>query len=157
MEKYLIDFDGVVLDSQSKFDEVMRDNTNFHDWNKYLNSINWHKFYESCNEIDDSFSSLYKLQINNKLKDILTAIHSFEEGHEKTLILRKNKISVPIIFVLPNQEKSIIYPPCKEDVLIDDKEKNCLNFEKAGGKALLFKPNGLSSSKKTVKSLKELL
>ncbi|MBR1386205.1 MAG: hypothetical protein IJ568_05205 [Bacilli bacterium] len=157
MEKYLVDFDGVVLDSQAKFDEVMMGNTNFHDWNKYLNSINWREFYESCNEIDDAFNSLYKLQINNRLKAIITAIHSFEEGHEKTLILRKNKITVPIIFVLPNQEKSIIYPPCKEDVLIDDKEKNCINFEKAGGKALLFRPKGYYGSKKTVKSLKELL
>ena len=31
-EKYLIDFDGVILDSQDRFQEVMKDNINFFDW-----------------------------------------------------------------------------------------------------------------------------
>ena len=157
MERYLVDFDGVILDSQKKFDEAMKDTTDFDIWYNYLNSINWHEFYASCDEIDDAFNSLNRLQEKKKLKAILTAIHSFEEGNEKALILRNNKIYVPIIFVLPNQDKSIIYPPMDEDILIDDKEKNCKDFENAGGKALLFRPKINYDSKKTVKSLKELL
>ena len=157
MKKYLIDFDGVVLDSQAKFDEVMNGNKNFFDWEKYLNSINWHEFYKSCNEIDDAFSTLYKLQMTDRLMGILTTIHSFDEGREKTTILRLNKIEVPVIFVLPHQSKSIVFPPIPNVPLVDDKSENCHEYEKHGGEALVFKPDSLKKSKKIVKSLKELL
>ncbi len=157
MEKYLIDFDGVVLDSQSKFDEVMKGNTKLSDWSQYLNSINWHEFYKTCDEIDNAFDTLKKLQSLQKLKAILTSIHSFDEGKEKTFLLREQGIDVPVIFALPDQWKSSVYPPSKEDVLIDDKEKNCFDFENAGGKALLFRPKNYYGNKRIIESLKDLL
>lgn len=157
MDRYLIDFDGVVLDSQTRFDQVMNGNKDFFDWEKYLNSINWYEFYKTCKEIDNSFDSLRKLQETKKLFGFLTAIHSFDEGREKVRIIRENGIETPVMFVLPHQSKSIVYPPKKHIVLIDDKEENCVDYEKHGGKALVFKPLSKKQSKKTVKSLKELL
>ena len=157
MKRYIIDFDGVVLDSQAKFDENMKGNTNFCDWNEYLNSIEWREFYRSCNEIDDAFSTLTKLHYLKKLKAILTTIHSFNEGQEKSIILREKGVHVPVVFVLPNQCKSFIYPPEAGVILVDDKEQNCLDYETAGGKALIFKPDYKGNSKKVIKSLKELL
>ncbi len=157
MEEYIIDFDGVVLDSQTKFDEYMKGNRSFFAWNQYLNSIDWHEFYRTCNQIDDSFSTLVRLQYLKKLRAILTTIHSFYEGQEKSVILRENGIHVPVVFVLPNQCKSFIYPPQKNVILVDDKEGNCLDYESAGGKSLLFNPKYEGKSKKIVKSLKELL
>ena len=120
MKRYIIDFDGVVLDSQTKFDENMKGNTNFCDWNEYLNSIEWREFYRSCNEIDDAFSTLTKLHYLKKLKAILTTIHSFNEGQEKSIILREKGVHVPVVFVLPNQCKSFIYPSEAGVILVDD-------------------------------------
>lgn len=157
MERYLVDFDGVVLDSQTIFDRDMNGNSDFGDWNYYLNNINWEKFYKNCGEIDDAFDSLIKLQYLGKLEAILSSIHSFDEGREKTIILRNKGVLVPIVFALPMQSKSFIYPPKRNITLVDDKESNCLEYEKSGGKALIFKPEYKGNSKKIVKSLKELL
>ena len=157
MNRFLIDFDGVVLDSQAIFDVAMGGNENFYDWNEYLNSIDWTTFYKECKEIDESFLTLRKLQLSGKLEAILSSIHSFEEGYAKTNILRSNGIIVPIIFALPHQLKSVVYPPKNGIVLVDDKESNCYDYESKDGKALVFKPGYKGSSKKIVKSLKELL
>ena len=104
-EKYLIDFDGVILDSQDRFQEVMKDNINFFDWMEYLSSIEWYSFLRSCNEIDESISVLKELERLKKLKGIITAIHSFKEGQEKLYFLREQNIHVPIIYTLPHQKK----------------------------------------------------
>ena len=47
----LSDFDGVLLDSQNKFLEVMKDETDFNLWFEYLTSINWKTFFKTCNLI----------------------------------------------------------------------------------------------------------
>ena len=71
VEKYLIDFDGVILDSQERFNKDMKDNINLYDWIDYLSSIEWNKFLRECEEIDDSMTVLAKLQKYNRLKAII--------------------------------------------------------------------------------------
>ena len=158
MEKnYFIDFDGVILDSQDHFQNDMKDNINLNDWMEYLNSINWNTFIRECREIDESLTVLEKLQQLNKLKAIITTIHSFDEGREKTLFIRENKILVPVLYVLPGQKKCDIYLPNINDYLIDDKEKNCEDWILAGGNALLFDTHSEKTNKKKIKTLKQLL
>ena len=158
MERYLVDFDGVIINSQEKFESHMGDNTNFDDWNRYLNSIDFRKFYRECEEIDDAFESLRRLQELRKLKAIVSTFHSFHEGEEKTLIIRENGIKVPVVLVLPNMQKSVIYPPqSKEDILIDDKLYNCEPWDKAGGDSILFRPKQKVYTRRSINSLKELL
>ncbi len=156
-KNYFIDFDGVILDSQDRFLMDMKDNVDFNDWMEYLNSIDWYNFIRECTEIDESLSVLEKLQKLKKLRAIITTIHSMEEGNQKMLFLRENNIIVPIIYVLPKQKKSDIYIPNINDVLIDDKQKNCDDWIEAGGSATLFDSHSNGKEKNKIKSLKQLL
>lgn len=154
--KYLVDFDGVILDSQARFDKVMKGHID-EEWFDYLISIKWREFLESCEEIDNSTSTLVQLQKYNKLKGIITAIHSLEEGKQKLIFLRERHIDVPVLYTLPGQQKNEVFIPTSGVVLVDDKIKNVTNWENANGKALLFNPNDTSNDKKIIKSLKQLL
>jgi len=154
---YFVDFDGVILDSQDRFLMDMKDNVDFNDWMEYLNSIDWYNFIRECTEIDDSLSALEQLQKLKKLRAIITSIHSMEEGNQKMLFLRENNIEVPIIYVLPTQKKNEIYIPKITDVLIDDKQKNCEDWIKSGGSAILFDSHADGTEKNKIKSLKQLL
>lgn len=157
MEEFYIDFDGVILDSQERFNKHMGNNIKFKDWIEYLNSIEWESFFKECKEIDDSVDCLKKLAKLKKLKAITTRIHVYEEGIEKINYLRNNGIVVPVCFVLPNQSKSIVIPPKKNMVLIDDDVQNCIEWEKDGGSSILFDPNSKGHYKTKIKSLKEIL
>ena len=157
MKKYLVDFDGVILDSQDRFLEVMKDKKDLYEWMDYLSSIEWFKFLRVCEEIDESLSILEKLQKLRKLKAVITKIHSFEEGKEKLLYLREKGIEVPIIYTLPEQKKSDVVIPNSNLVLVDDSRTNYTDWINAGGDALLFDPKNKSANYKKIKSLKQLL
>ncbi len=154
--QYLVDFDGVILDSQARFDKDMKGHID-EDWLDYLISIKWYEFLRECEEIDGSLSTLVKLQKYKKLKGIITAIHSMEEGKQKLIFLREKNIEVPIFYTLTGQQKNEIYIPTPEIVLVDDKQKNITNWENADGRALLFDPGDVTNDKKIIKSLKQLL
>ena len=79
---YLVDFDGVILDSQERFKNVMKDNTNLYDWIEYLSTIEWYSFLRECSEIDESLTVLKKLEYLQRLKGIITAIHSLKKGRK---------------------------------------------------------------------------
>ena len=153
----LSDFDGVLFDSQSKFKEVMKDETDFNLWNEYLNSINWSIFYKNCNLVKDSYKTLSELERLKILKGFITKIHSLYEGEEKLKIIREMGFKVPTYFVLPFQSKSDIYVPDKNTILLDDNITNLVEWENSGGKVLLYDPNSNIKSKKTIKNLKDLL
>ena len=157
VEKYLIDFDGVILDSQERFLKDMKDNVDLYDWIDYLSSIEWNKFLRECEEIDESISVLNQLQKYNKLKAIITRIHAFEEGKEKLIYLREKGIEVPVLYTLPEQKKSAVVIPKKDLILVDDSYENCLDWELNGGQSLLFRPENTTDNKKMIRSLKQLL
>ena len=153
----LTDFDGVFLDSQSRFLEVMKEETALDKWMDFLNEIKWRDFLRECEFIPgamDVFPELYRLKI---LKGFITRIHSMEEGKEKCLFLRELGFQVPIYYVLPEQAKSSVYIPNRKVVLLDDDEKNCDEWDGKLGKSILYNPEEKSCGKKYVKSLYELL
>ena len=154
---YFIDVDGVIIDSQDRFLMDMKDNTDFNDWMDYLNSIDWYKFLRECDEIDESFWVLKKLQELKKLKAIITTIHGSNEMKEKLIYIREKEIYVPVLFVPPKTKKCDIYLPSKWDVLVDDKIRNCIDWENAGGKSLLFDSHIEKPEKNKIKTLKQLL
>ena len=154
---YLIDFDGVILDSQERFQDAMKDNTNYYDWMEYLSSLEWYNFLRECHQIDDSLTVLAKLQYLRKLKGIITAIHSFKEGEEKLIYLRENNINVPVYYTLPHQKKSDVYIPNNRTILVDDNLKNCIDWELSGGKSILFDRNYQGEEKGKIRTLKKLL
>ena len=154
---YLIDFDGVILNSQDRFLIDMKDNTDFDDWMDYLNSLDWYSFLRECDEIDDSISVLKKLQDLRKLKAIITSIHGSNEMKEKLIYVRENEIYVPVLFVPPKTKKCDIYLPSKYDCLVDDKIRNCIDWENAGGRSILFDSHLEKPEKNKIKTLKQLL
>jgi hypothetical protein len=156
-DQYLVDFDGVILDSQERFMRDMKDNRDLYAWIEYLSSIEWHRFLRECQPIDDSLDVLRELQRLKKLKGILTRIHAFLEGKEKCLYMRESGILVPVLYVLPEQKKSQVITPNKGLTLVDDDPNNCQDWELAGGTALRFDPHYSGDDKKTIKSLKQLL
>ena len=157
MEEYLVDFDGVILDSQDRFIAEMGSRTDLYEWMDYLATIEWYKFLRECNEIDESISTLQLLQELKKLRAIITHIHGFEEGKEKLIYLRERGIEVPVIYVLPEQRKSSVFIPNKQLVLVDDKIRNCTQWVEDGGSALQFDPHSKGNEKGKIKSLKQLL
>ena len=158
MDKELyIDFDGVILDSEKRFKKDMIGKTKLEDWIEYLSTIEWFNFLRECNQIDESLDTLKKLQKYKQLKGIITKIHVFEEGIQKAVFLRENGIIVPIHYVLPMQNKSTIVKPSKNKILVDDDIKNCIDWEKNGGTAILFDPYAKTEDKKAIKTLKKLL
>ena len=157
MKELYIDFDGVILDSQERFKQIMLDNTNLEDWINYLSSIEWYNFLRECKEIDESLTTIEKLQKYRNLKGIITRIHTFNEGIEKANFLRENNIEIPIFYVLPEQSKSSVVVPNKNRVLVDDDIKNCFDWETNGGVALLLDPYTKRETKKIIKSLTTLL
>ncbi len=153
----LADFDGVLLDSQKKHNEIMGAETDFYLWMEYLNSIDWHTFLRNCNEIEGAFDTFLELQKLNILKGFITRIHSFDEGKEKVMILRDSGLYVPIYYALPMQPKSLVYKPNKNTYILDDDPANNKDWEKNGGKALLYNPNAKRNSQKTIKKIPNLL
>lgn len=156
-DSLLADFDGVLLDSQEKHIEAMGAETDFYLWMEYLNSIDWHTFLRSCNEIEGAFDTFLELQKLNILKGFITRIHSFDEGKEKVMILRDAGLYVPIYYTLPMQSKSTVYMPDHTTYILDDDPVNNEDWEKSGGKALLYNPNAKRDTQKTIKKLPSLL
>lgn len=155
-KKYLVDFDGVILDSQARFDREMHSLLD-EDWFDYLINIKWYEFLRECEEIDESTKTLIELQHYRKLKGIITAIHSLEEGKQKLIYLREKQIEVPVFYTLPGQQKNEVFIPTPDVILVDDKIKNFNNWEAANGSALLFNPYDTTGNPKIIKSLKQLL
>lgn len=153
----LSDFDGVLLDTQSKFNEVMKEETDFDLWNNYLNGIDWNKFYKTSNEIPNAKYTLKELEKLKILKGFITKIHSLYEGEEKLKIIRKMNFKVPIYYVLPKQRKSEIYKPNKNTILLDDGFDNVVDWEMNNGSSILFNPNIIHAKKIVINNMSDLL
>ena len=153
----LADFDGVFLDSQEKHLQIMGTETDFTMWMEYLTSIDWYTFLRSCNEIEGATETFLELQKLNILKCFITRIHSFDEGKEKALILREIGLYVPIYYTLPLQSKSMVYKPDDKTIIIDDDPMNTEDWEKMGGRSLLYDSHCQKSTKKIIKKLPHLL
>lgn len=153
----LSDFDGVYLDSQERYQKAMKEETSLEAWMKYLNSIDWPNFLEECEEMTGATETFKELQELKILRGFITQIHSFEEGIEKSKFIRKKGLYVPVIYVLPDQPKSMVYMPNKKTIILEDKVKNVEDWVEKGGKAILYNPKISESNKTMIKKLPDLL
>ena len=151
------DFDGVYLNSQELFNEVMQGETSLDSWMKYLNSIDWKDFFKKCERIPEAKETFLELQELGILKGFITRIHSFDEGIEKGKLLRADGIIVPIYYVLPEQPKSVVIIPNSNKVLLEDDPKNTEDWELKGGHSILYNPSSPACTKKMIKKLPNLL
>lgn len=155
-----IDLDGVVLNSEQKIKDLIQERkpTSKKEWDIFFDSIDWFELLKNSSSINNSVEILNEASSQNDNLMILTKIHTLLEAQAKVYDLRENrKINIPILFVPPHVDKSQIYIPVNNEILVDDSPKNIDNWNKFGGYGILFEENCEVETKNKVKSLEFLL
>ena len=130
--KIYIDFDGVILDTDTTINNIIKDNNI--DKKEYISNCNWDNLLNSTDVINNSINYLKesKLDIN-----LLSKISTLEEGIAKVKYLRNNNINMNIHLVPTKISKSDIVNP-KGNILIDDKVYNLDEWNSKGGTSIFF-------------------
>ena len=152
---FMIDIDGVCIDTEQRIAIIAK----AMGWKEAFKSIDWHKHISSSQQIRNSIDILKEVQHQLKRIQLLTQNHTKEEEFEKIAYFRNNGVYIPIISVPPKVNKSVVVPPSFYDgnvVLIDDKEKNVVEWNNAGGIGVHFSEGNTSESLVRVKSLEFL-
>ena len=152
---FMIDIDGVCIDTEQRIAKIAQEIG----WKEAFKSIDWHKHISSSKQINNSIDILKEVQQKLKKIQLLTQNHTSEEEIEKIEYFRKKGIYIPIVSVPPKISKSIIVPPSFYDgnvVLIDDKEKNVIDWNNAGGIGVYFLDTNQSDNLVKVKNLEFL-
>lgn len=149
---FMIDIDGVCIDTEERIAKIAKEIG----WKEAFKIINWHEHISSSKQINNSLDILREVQQKLKRIQLLTQNHTTEEELEKIIFFRENNIYLPIISVPPKVNKSLIVPPAFYDgnvVLIDDKEKNVIDWNNAGGIGVHFSENNTTDNLIKVRSL----
>lgn len=152
---FMIDIDGVCIDTEERIAIIAKEIG----WKEAFKSIDWHEHISSSQQIHNSIDILKEVQQHLKRIQLLTQNHTKEEEFEKIAYFRNNGVYIPIISVPPKVNKSVVVPPSFYDgnvVLIDDKEKNVVEWNNAGGIGVHFSKSNTSESLVRVKSLEFL-
>ena len=152
-----IDFNGVILDTESRMIELKRQYPGL-TWNEFANTLNWDFLLRTSPVIDDAIALLREVsQMDDARTTILTNVDLIVEEIAKVHFLRNQGITLPIQFVPPSIQKSEVYIPDKDDILVDDRPDNVMFWNQRGGKGYLFDPNDqFPDSLPKIKSLKHL-
>ena len=152
---FMVDIDGVCIDTEQRIAIIAKEIG----WKEAFKSIDWHEHISSSQQIHNSIDILKEVQHQLKRIQLLTQNHTKEEEFEKIAYFRNNGVYIPIISVPPKVNKSVVVPPSFYDgnvVLIDDKEKNVVECNIAGGIGVHFSENNTSENLVRVKSLEFL-
>ena len=152
---FMIDIDGVCIDTEQRIAIIAKEIG----WKEAFKSIDWHEHISSSQQIHNSIDILKEVQHQLKRIQLLTQNHTKEEEFEKIAYFRNNGVYIPIISVPSKVNKSVVVPPSFYDgnvVLIDDKEKNVVEWNNAGGIGVHFSERNTSESLVRVKSLEFL-
>ena len=152
-----IDFNGVILDTESRMIELKRQYPGL-TWNEFANTLDWDFLLRTSPVIDDAIALLQEVsQMDDARTTILTNVDLIVEEIAKVHFLRNQGITLPIQFVPPSIQKSEVYIPDKDDILVDDRPDNVMFLNQCGGKGYLFDPNDqFPESLPKIKSLKYL-
>ena len=156
MAKYLIDFDGVIMDTQERFDEYINSHPEV-SWYEFLTTLDWDNFIGNSKEIKNSLSIIREAEQNGVILGILTKVYSLQEASSKISFLRENGITSPVMIAPFTNSKADIWFPKSDEYLIDDKVENVEDFISRGGQGILFDETGKKKYKNKVKSLEFLL
>ena len=130
--KIYIDFDGVILDTDTTIDNIIKDKNI--DKKEYIKTCDWNKLLNNTDIINNSLKYLKetKLDIN-----LLSKISTLEEGIGKVKYLKDNGIDMNINLVPNKISKSDMVNP-KDNILIDDKVYNLDEWKSNGGIPIFF-------------------
>ena len=133
--KIYIDFDGVILDTDTTIDNVIKDSNI--EKKEYIRICNWDNLLNNTNVINNSLDYLRKSKLDINL---LSKISTLEEGTAKIKYLRNNSIDINIHLVPNKISKSDMVNP-KGNILIDDKVYNLDEWSSKGGISIFFNKN----------------
>lgn len=156
-DKFFIDFDGVIFDTEKRVVERKNQNPDI-SWNEFFEKLDWFQLLEESKVINNAIDYILEGQAQLKQIAILTKIHTLVEMEAKVKALRSRKVEVPVLFVPPHVKKSQIYLPNNGEILIDDSVKNLIDWEQKGGKGIHFNEE-LDSIEpfETIKTLSKIL
>lgn len=130
--KIYIDFDGVILDTDTTIDNIIK-NENI-DKLDYIRNCDWDIL---LNDTDVINNSLNYLRESKRDINLLSKISTLEEGIGKVTYLRDNKVNINIHLVPTKISKSDMVNP-KDNILIDDKVYNLDEWKSKGGIPIFF-------------------
>lgn len=136
MKRVFIDFDGVILDTQFKVEQIKKDDYPNISWKEFSEIFDWDNFYNNAKIINDSINILRKADKDNTF--IITKTDSMMEQEAKYRFLRNSDIDLPIFFVPFSINKSDVIEPMKDDYLIDDNINNVNEWINKGGSGIYF-------------------
>jgi hypothetical protein len=133
--KVYIDFDGVILDTDSVIDSDYDGTISRRD---FVRNYDWFKLMRDDLIINDS---LYNI-INSRFDVyILSKISSMCEGQAKVRYLRSKKVNIDIHLVPTMVDKCDIVSACG-NILVDDKIFNLDSWSERGGISIFFNKDG---------------
>ena len=159
MKKLYIDFDGVILDT-IKVTYKMIENLGLgteEEVKDFYYNLNWDHLIKQTPEINDSISCIKKIVNTNIFEvNILTHIHSYNEGVGKIEYIKKKLNNVGVILIPKEINKCDIVNP-KDAILIDDFLGNLDLWHKKGGIAVKFSDGNKKSKYITITKLDQIL
>lgn len=134
MEKIIyVDFDGVLVNTPKYIKKNINNSKNK---SNVLKNLPWDKLLNNCSEINNNIDSLKKIAKEFNVA-ILTHVYSEFEAEEKRKYINKHISDVDVITVPYYINKNDAVNP-KNNILIDDYEKNIINWNNSGGIGILF-------------------
>lgn len=136
--KVYVDFDGVILDTDSILEKDYSKVSNINR-SEFVKNYNWDKLVNDATVINHS---LYNLKNTKYETYILSKISSVEEGIAKVKYLRDNDVFANIHLVPTKISKSDVVT-AKDNILIDDKIYNLDEWVSKGGIGIFFNKDNL--------------
>lgn len=142
MTNLYIDFDGVIMDTNTKITSLLKEfNINLDDYDEkinFLSTLKWDQLLNQSNEISNAFQNIQTLAESGIYNvSILTHVCSEQEGKEKEKLIKQKIGNISVIPVPKHQEKCFFVDP-KNAILVDDYSKNLELWEENGGIGIKF-------------------
>jgi len=142
MKNLYIDFDGVILDTINVTYELLKkegiDKKDILSVQKFYSELDWKWLLKTTPVINDAIECIIKINNTGRFNvSILTHINSLDEAIEKVKYIRKYFNDITVIPV-PKAISKTKMVHTKDAILIDDYDKNLVDWIKEGGIGILF-------------------
>lgn len=157
MKKLYLDCDGVILDTINKSYQMLKKEgiTTEEGRKKFYSSICWETLIIESGEINNSISKIKELTKYYDI-EILTHVHSENEGQEKIKYFNKVLPGINVI-VVPKEIKKADFVDPTNAILVDDYTPNLEYWHEKGGIPVKFSDSGKECEFTVIKDLLELI
>ena len=160
---FYCDCDGVILNTIEIAYEIMRnDGVNIQNRSEvdyyFKRKIDWNQIFARATFINNSIEHLKKLIEEDYFKDIviLTKLSgSIDEERLKRDLFKEILPNIRVVTLQYGLNKALVVP-AKNNILLDDEIKNCKEWEKENGIAILFSPYMSSYDSNVISSISDV-